>query len=310
MHYTEGQDYVDIGGGVREFIDQSLPGTPGTVDPAEFSNAVQYEIINCILYAGLTVETTAANDRSAGWIQLREAIFNSAAIDTAALANGAVTNVKIDNGAVTDTKVSSVSLNKLSLGTADITGGTDRIILSNTQVQMQDTATGAYSILASGTGVTNAFLYSKSAASRIMRISDNGYGALDVAGTSYQLETIVNGEGITYSGGPGASSAASKRTDGFIATSLSWSIDSGTARIYYTVTDLTLTGIPWGSTIYNVRLEFIDTSGKRVNAPLSSNFKDVAGVTTLDSASYLGGTTPTGGTSHILWITYNSALVD
>jgi hypothetical protein len=106
MHYTEGFGRKTVGGGVYEHEDQSLPGTPGTSVSAEMMNAFMYEMANIVTYAGLTVKSTAAADRSSGFIQVRDAIFSSAKIDTAALANGAVTNDKIN----------SVSLSKLTDG--------------------------------------------------------------------------------------------------------------------------------------------------------------------------------------------------
>jgi hypothetical protein len=105
MHRTEGDGYV-LESGYRRFVDQDLPYEPGTVLPSEWANAVQEELVNLIESAGLTLETSAANDRTSGWTQLKEAIFESAAIDTAALADGAVT----------DDKMASCALGKIIWG--------------------------------------------------------------------------------------------------------------------------------------------------------------------------------------------------
>lgn len=94
MHRTEGDGYVTESG-FRRFVDQNLPSTPGTVHPAEWDNAVQEELCYLITAAGLTVAPTAIADRSAGWHQLYDAIFDSEAIDTGALADDAVINAKI-----------------------------------------------------------------------------------------------------------------------------------------------------------------------------------------------------------------------
>lgn len=94
MHRTEGDGYV-LESGLRRFVDQNLPTTPGTVHPAEWDNAVQEELCYLITAAGITVASTALADRSAGWHQLYDAIFDSEALDTGAIADDAVTNVKI-----------------------------------------------------------------------------------------------------------------------------------------------------------------------------------------------------------------------
>lgn len=320
MHYTQGTDYVDIGGGVREFVDQSLPGTPGTVDPAESSNAVQYEIINCILHAGLTVATTAANDRTAGWLQLRDAIFGSAAINTNALTdlavttakldNGAVTNTKIGAGAVTTTKVSSLALSVLDIGTANMTGGTNNFILSQALLTYTDTATGSSLSLTSGTGTTNAILFQNSATARISRLNLNGWSTLEPAGASYQLDSVLNGQGLTFTGGPGGASMAAARTDGWSGTSMTWTVDAGTARLFYSGTNVTLTGLPWGSSIYNVRMEYIDSTSRRQSCPVQCAFINNGGNTEIDFSVAVGGSDPSTGSAHILWVTYNSATVD
>lgn len=94
MHRTEGDGYVTESG-FRRFVDQNLPSTPGTVHPAEWDNAVQEELCYLITAAGLTVAPTAIADRSAGWHQLYDAIFDSEALDTGAIADGAITNDKV-----------------------------------------------------------------------------------------------------------------------------------------------------------------------------------------------------------------------
>jgi len=84
MHRTEGDAFV-IEGGKRRFKDQDLPTYPGTVDTAEYNNAVQEEICNIIETLGGTVEPDAATDRANGWHQLYTLLLQSAKIDDAAL---------------------------------------------------------------------------------------------------------------------------------------------------------------------------------------------------------------------------------
>jgi len=115
MHYTEGDGRVEVSPDVYEFIDQDLPLVIGTVDLSEWNNAVQYEIIHAIEEAGLTPAADSTADRADGFRQLAEAVFNSAAIGTNALASGAVTDVKVAN----------VSVSKLIDGTLNIKTGDD-----------------------------------------------------------------------------------------------------------------------------------------------------------------------------------------
>lgn len=110
MHRVDSTGYVTESG-KRLFINRNLPSVPGTTVGAEWKNAVQEEIAQLIEYAGLTLSASAAADKTAGWDQLKTAIFESAAIDTAAIKNDAITNAKIDG----------VSLSKLEDGITDIT---------------------------------------------------------------------------------------------------------------------------------------------------------------------------------------------
>lgn len=103
MHRVDADGYITVLG-ERRFVDRSLPTYEGTVDGANWNNAVQEEIATVIEHAGLTLRSTGAADASAGWDQLKEAIFDSGAIGNDALA-------------------STLSLDKFSQGTIDITNG-------------------------------------------------------------------------------------------------------------------------------------------------------------------------------------------
>lgn len=73
MHRTEGVDYTTEEG-KRRYIDPNLPSVRGTILNAESMNALQEEICNVIEKAGLTLNATAAADRTDGWDQLWAAI--------------------------------------------------------------------------------------------------------------------------------------------------------------------------------------------------------------------------------------------
>jgi hypothetical protein len=70
MHYTEGPDFEDLGGGVRRH--KATP--PETIISKNIMNATMMEIINTVLASGQALELTGAADQTAGWIQLREAV--------------------------------------------------------------------------------------------------------------------------------------------------------------------------------------------------------------------------------------------
>lgn len=86
MHRVDADGYITVLG-ERRFVDRSLPTYEGTVDGANWNNAVQEEIATVVEHAGLTLRSTGAADESAGWTQLKEAIFDSGKIGDAALDN-------------------------------------------------------------------------------------------------------------------------------------------------------------------------------------------------------------------------------
>lgn len=86
MHRTEGDGFV-VEGGNNRFKDQALPTYPGTVDTAEYNNAVQEEICNLIELLGGTVEADAATDRANGWRQLYDLLLDDENITDAAMSD-------------------------------------------------------------------------------------------------------------------------------------------------------------------------------------------------------------------------------
>ena len=116
--------------GLRRFIDQADPGTPGTILGGQWLNAVQEEIAGVITASGGALEPDPSHDRAAGWGQLAHAIFGAGAIGSGGLAINGVITSKIADGAVTDAKIASMSLSKLTAGQMvindDVTGGNHR----------------------------------------------------------------------------------------------------------------------------------------------------------------------------------------
>ena len=97
MHQTEGTNFnasdPDIVG--RAFQQEISEVQPGSVMFAEFANAVQQEIINVLAQAAIAPEATAGADRTAGWGQMAQAIFNSASIGLPAIATSAKTKYQL-----------------------------------------------------------------------------------------------------------------------------------------------------------------------------------------------------------------------
>lgn len=93
MHRIDGPGNVVVSPGIRRFINQSLPGTPGTIFVDVWANAVQEEIAGVIEAAGLTLAPSGSDDQTSGWGQLAQALFASAAIPSAGIQDLDLTKV-------------------------------------------------------------------------------------------------------------------------------------------------------------------------------------------------------------------------
>lgn len=106
MHRTDAPDHTVVDG-LNRFIDQNLPGVPGTVLVANWANAVQEELAAVIEAAGLTLAASGAADAAAGWGQLKKAIFESNALGAAAIAAGAIGTSELADNSVTAAKIAA-----------------------------------------------------------------------------------------------------------------------------------------------------------------------------------------------------------
>jgi hypothetical protein len=113
MHRIDYDGYVEEGG-LRRFIDEVIPGTPGTILGAEWMNAVQEEILGCLTAAGITPRNSSVTDRAGGWGQLATALFSSRKLGEAALEADCITTDKLRDLAVTDDKIFGLDLAKVS----------------------------------------------------------------------------------------------------------------------------------------------------------------------------------------------------
>jgi hypothetical protein len=109
MHRIDSLDHVVVGG-ERRFANQNLPGTPGTVINAQWPNAIQEEVAHVIEAAGLTLAASGIADETAGWNQLKTAIFDSNALGSGALAAGAVGTSELAGKAVTAAKIADKTI--------------------------------------------------------------------------------------------------------------------------------------------------------------------------------------------------------
>ena len=105
MHRTQGEDYI-LESGKRRFAQANPPTQKATRLPAEFMNAVQEEICNVIAAAtpAITLNPTAADDRTAGWSQLLKAIQEGHLVKSTSFASDA-----LSKGLAVDTNFTNVA---------------------------------------------------------------------------------------------------------------------------------------------------------------------------------------------------------
>lgn len=282
MHRTEGADYV-LESGKRRFTDQNLPSEPGTVDTAEFNNAVQEEIAYIIEQYGGDCDITAAADRAAGWHALHDTIFS----------DGNITTDAIDN----------ISVAKLSIGTLSIVSGTNTWEQAAAGlIYRQDINPALYAI----TTVTYEGIYTRTVDGYVdeqIKLTVDGINCLlDDAAGSPLFETTYGPRGIQYAEGPGNVSAfesAHVRKAVFDLASAVWTLDSG--NLYYYGADLDSSGIPDTSDVYSIFAKVSYSSGgyERLH-PVSARFSSSGGFIELIAIEIMATTTPDNGCQLII----------
>lgn len=206
MHRNEGANMNLEDGTTYRFQDQDLPGTAGSTAAAEWGNALTDEIANVISYAGLSLVATATEDRTAGWVQLKTAIFLSAAMTSAGLAasavtttkiaDGAVTSAQLGYGAVTSTKLGAGSVTEAAIGNREVTAnkiaenGVTNVNIGDNAVAEDQLADGAVTSDKLGTNaVTNA------------KLADSSVNTAKLANNSVtRVKTLEMDKLITYTG--------------------------------------------------------------------------------------------------------------
>jgi hypothetical protein len=230
--------------GHNRFKDRALPTYPGTIDKAEFNNAVMEELCYIVENYGGDCDIAPSADRTAGWHAVHDAIFS----------DGNITSDAIDN----------ISLDKLSIGTLSIVSGIYRWDQAfGGLVYQKDTSGTVYQ----HTTLNNEGIHIDS---RNGDPDDDVYLTIDglncrienSGGTATLLQTIYGPRGITYTEGPGNVSAfesANVRKAVFDLSSASWTLDAG--NVYYYGADLDSSGIPDTAEVYSAFAKVSYASG-------------------------------------------------
>jgi hypothetical protein len=257
MHRTFGDGFVEEPGPgqYHRFIDQNLPTYDGTVDTAEYNNAVQEEICNVITGAGLTLNGGGLNgdpaaDRAAGWSQLYEAIFQA--------------------GHITDAAIDGITFSKLS-GQIDLTdSGKNWVQDTDGLIYTQSTAHSSITPQKLETGETGIGLFQLKA--------DEG-----LYFESGSIHLRADGRGIRYPDGPGNETAFEsmkfRRSSWVIPGTVTW-VPIGSSTVLYTTSGLNYdTDIPVSVPLAGIRAAWIATdNGITVEVlPASVSMREVGG---------------------------------
>lgn len=235
MHRIEDWDGDTVTeSGHNRFKDRALPTYPGTVDKAEFNNAVMEELCYIVENYGGDCDITPSADRTAGWHAVHDAIFS----------DGNITSDAIDN----------ISVAKLSIGTLSIAAGTytweqaygGLIYKQDVSATIYQHTTfdneGIHIDQKNGDPEDDVYL---TIGGLNCKIENSG-------GTATLLQTAYGPRGITYAKGPGNVSAfasANVRKAVFDLSSAAWTLDAG--NVYYYGADLDSSGIPDTAEVYS-----------------------------------------------------------
>lgn len=268
MHRTHGDGYNDEGG-YNRFIDQALPTIPGTVDTAEYNNAVQEEICNVIEMTGGTLNGGGNNgdpaaDRAAGWHQLYDTIFQG--------------------GHITDAAIDEISFSKVD-GIINKTVAPNQWYQSIVTLIYQDTSTGEQ--LTVDAGEINL---ARGAPNQTSITPDESIHAND----GYEMR--LAGRGIRYGDGPGEAGFQTGyyRKALYGLSSIPWAAfldtNGDNTGIYVSYQDYA-TDIPDyvpASTFIGAWLQYLDGSNIKI-VPATVVFKTSGGFVVVDEISISAG---------------------
>lgn len=178
-------------------VDQNLPTVPGTSDIAADRNTIQEEICHVIEYAGIEVigdgnpTQAAALDLANGYIQLREAIFNSAAIKNAALQDNTIQLSKIALPAERTSGVEALYFDcgSIILSKTDVTDEAtftyEGIVCYNSEASTKYSSKGIGFYSGPGNASVKGALFRKCSYS----LSGISWSEIDSAGAAYRADT-------------------------------------------------------------------------------------------------------------------------
>lgn len=302
MHRTEGEDWYNEGtpeAPIRRFINQDLAtNEPGTVDVAEWNNAVQEELCNVVELSGGTLATTAAADRAANWRQVYDRIFESEALDS--------------------DSIGELTVSKLSAGDINITVGDYDWMQDEQELRLRylygTTSERLVSITAdlfdmkrrsptAGTPLDSLFLSIPEG----LRVTehDDATGAVEIAQTS------VRARGIKYTQRFGDNTElenAVYRKEAYDWTIASWAVSAAPVYTVTTVSNLAL-GIPYDANIVTGVWVQTTLTGAVTTVPASAAIVNTSGLAEIAALSVVAEGTPQS-TSLVVIVEYNAELLD
>jgi hypothetical protein len=214
--------------------------------------------------------------------------------------------------------ISDVSLSKLIDGASTVTNSdltfddalaNITLAIDESSITLTNTADSSSLTLKAGTGSLEPCLEYVSGNSGVnLQLDSAGFRAEGVAGTSYQPLTKLRPKGMLYANGPGSSGLNNVFRSRFDVSSLVW---TGSGFNWSSVTDVTLTGVPFPPTIIDARITATRTSDSQVfSFPVAIDFKSSGGIAVLDNTVAFVGVDPTLMQNHELFITYDATGVD
>lgn len=176
----------------------------------------------------------------------------------------------------------------------------------------------SYLELGNGNAATPALKYYSGVNGQIVYMDSSGNVVEAPAGTTYQLQTLISGRGISYTAVPGQSQPGSPelslRRTRFDVSGLTWTVDAGTSSIYYISSGtVVLTGLASTSEIVDAQLTWDDSvTGRRYSAPAYVELTYVGGVPQTSNFEVLSNTSPSAANmqNQQLRILYEAAGVN
>ena len=191
MHRNEGAN-MNLEGAIPRFIDRNLPGQPGSTAMAEWANAITDELINVLEEAGITYNSTAAEDRAQGWVQLRNAIFRSNKLGAPAIEGGSLTYFHLSTDTLYNQDLLPLFVRQLSPGNGELVLDDEVIQTANIEDSAITTAKLDDGAVTSDKLGANSVTAGKIATAAVNR-TNLDTDVIDVVQTTYTASSGVTG---------------------------------------------------------------------------------------------------------------------